>query len=60
MIESNENTHIVDCTYREHGNRCDATSLVRCERGKEREYLEKNVRLEKVCIEKVRTIRWIK
>lgn len=57
MIESNENTRIVDYTYRDHGNRCDATSLVRCERGTEREHLEKNASLAKVCIEKVRKIR---
>jgi hypothetical protein len=57
MIESNENTRIVDYTFSDHGNRCDATSLVRCERGTEREYLEKNECLAKVCIVKVRKIR---
>jgi len=58
MIESNENTAIVDFTYRDHGNMCEGTALIRCERGEEKMYLERVKRVRRVEIKNI--IRHIK
>lgn len=57
MIESNENTVIVDYTYRDHGNKCEGSTLVRCEPGSETEYLEKTTRLYNIKVVGTRKIR---
>jgi len=35
-----DDTAIVEYTYREHGNLCEAVSLIHCEAGKEKSYLK--------------------
>jgi hypothetical protein len=57
MIESNENTAIVDYTFRVHGNKCDGTILIRCEPGSEQDYLEKTARLSVLKVVGTRKIR---
>jgi hypothetical protein len=57
MIESNENTLIADYAYRDHGNACEGTTLIRCDPGRERDYLEKTARLSGIEVVGTRKIR---
>lgn len=57
MIESNEHTSIVDYTYRDYGNKCEGSTLVRCEPGSEQDYLEKTARLSGLKVVGTRKIR---
>ena len=40
MIQSTNDVSIVEYTYRDNGNLCEAVSLVHCESGKEKTYLQ--------------------
>ena len=55
MIQSTDDASIVEYTYRDNGNLCEAVSLVHCPAGKEKSYL-KAMGCDKVVIGKIKRL----